>query len=324
MDALESKEMTDVPFLTLFMFCLLIYFLRTGVSAMCDSEETMENPIRTVHTTAYVDSHFHGDIVQYSVPMDFTKYEKGGAGISWSYVHEPASWDAYPSYFASLEDLACSTSKEKFPLYYLVGVHPRSLPPEPPLPESPPPEIADEEPGSSFWSGLMRHVRKPLCLGLGELGLETGSEREVSILRKQLVWAASSLPGDKKIGIHTPRKNKARMTAMILDLLNEMPALHPRVVIDHVNAENVDMVRNAGLMMGMTIQEGKMTAEMLVQLLEKYPDLENRIMLNSDSALSLAPEYQKFVTRDVPGISRKLHTKLVRDTACAFWGIGVY
>jgi len=61
---------------------------------------------------------------------------------------------------------------------------------------------------------------------------------------------------------------------------------------------------------------------MLLGILEKYPDLEDRIMINSDSALEIASDYQRFVVQDDAWeISCELHTKLVRDTACAFWGL---
>ncbi|MDD2218904.1 MAG: hypothetical protein PHO79_06725 [Desulfoplanes sp.] len=273
----------------------------------------MEYPVEREKKVGFVDSHFHADILHHVAPKDFGFYERAGAGISWSYVHEPDAWDVYPSYFDALGALAQSTTRKDFPLYYLVGVHPRSLPPK----NSP------RGGAKSFlWSSLATHVTNPLCRGLGELGLETGSPREVSILKEQLVWAASFLPLDKRIGIHTPRADKARITAVILDLLKEVPALQPRIVIDHVCGENLEMVMDSGMMMGMTMQEGKMTVTMLLGILEKYPDLEDRIMINSDSALEIASDYQRFVAQDDAWeISCELHTKLVRDTACAFWGL---
>jgi predicted metal-dependent TIM-barrel fold hydrolase len=259
-----------------------------------------------------VDSHLHADILQHVSPEDFFLYEQGGAGISWSYVHEPKTWGEYPAYFDSLEALARSTTEQRFPLFYLVGVHPRSMPPEHTVPGLDP----------FFWSSLARHVTEPFCLGLGELGLETGSPRETAILKEQLIWAASFLPLDKRVGIHTPRTDKARMTAVILDLLEEVPALRPRIVIDHVCNENVQMVMDSGLMMGMTMQEGKMTAKKLTEILGKFPALEDRIMINSDSAMKTASEYRRFADGgDQLEISGDLHTKLVRDNACAFWGI---
>jgi hypothetical protein len=259
-----------------------------------------------------VDSHFHADILHHVCPRDFAAYAKAGAGISWSYVHEPQGWERFPRYFDSLETLCRHAGLGDCTLYYLVGVHPRSLPP-----------TSDGRMNDAFWSSLEAHVTRASCLGLGELGLETGSQEEVAVLRQQLRWACSKLPPDKRIGIHTPRRNKAEMTRLILDMVAEMPLLHERMVIDHVNEENLSMVMETGLMMGMTMQQGKMTPEKLADLLERYPQLENRVMLNSDSALQTDPLYWKTVKHGLPGISRRVHTKLIRDNACSFWGICV-
>ena len=272
----------------------------------------MEYPAERRKKIRFVDPHMHADILHHVSPEDFLLYEHNGAAISWSYVHEPKTWEEYPAYFDFLRELSCSISQKNFPLYYLVGVHPRSLPLE----------NTAAVAGPLFWSGIAAHVTVPSCLGLGELGLETGSQREVSMLKEQLVWAASFLPLDKRIGIHTPRAQKARMTAVILDLLDQVPALHPRIVIDHVCEENLEMVRDSGLMMGMTMQEGKMTLGILTAMLEKHPELEDRIMVNSDSALKLSPEYRNFVTQGENGISDTVYAKLIRGNACRFWGIG--
>ncbi|WP_176724136.1 TatD family hydrolase [Desulfoplanes formicivorans] len=258
-----------------------------------------------------VDAHLHADILHHVCPKDFAAYAGTGAGISWSFVYEPDGWESFPPYFDSLEKLCSNPGIKGFCLYYLVGVHPRSLP-------SPTRGWMD----NAFWSSLESHVLGPSCLGLGELGLETGSDGEVAVLKEQLSWASSLLPQDKRIGIHTPRKDKARMTRQILKLVAEVPTLQPRIVIDHVNEENLEMVMETGLMMGMTMQQGKMTPEKLADILDRYPQLAHRIMLNSDAALKTDPLYQTAMSF-LPGISADIHARLIRENACSFWGIAV-
>ncbi|MGX9366859.1 hypothetical protein ACTVJH_12585 [Desulfoplanes sp. PS50] len=259
-----------------------------------------------------VDSHLHADILHHVCPEDFAAYAGAGAGISWSYVHQPEGWESFPPYFNSLEALCRNPDITGFCLYYLVGVHPRSLP-----------APSRGWMGDTFWQSLGSHVARPFCLGLGELGLETGSDREIAALREQLSWASSLLPPDKRIGIHTPRKNKGRMTRLILELVAEVPLLHSRILIDHVDEENLFMVMETGLMMGMTMQEGKMTPQKLVNILDHHPQLVHRIMLNSDSALKTDPLYRKTVSRPLPGMGADVHTQLIQKNACAFWGISL-
>jgi hypothetical protein len=90
----------------------------------------MEYPVEREKKVGFVDSHFHADILHHVAPKDFGFYERAGAGISWSYVHEPDAWDVYPSYFDALGALAQSTTRKDFPLYYLVGGAPPITAPE--------------------------------------------------------------------------------------------------------------------------------------------------------------------------------------------------
>ena len=56
------------------------------------------------------------------------------------------------------------------------------------------------------------------------------------------------------------------------------------MIIDHINAENIDLVLETDFNMGFTIQEGKLTPkefyELFISKLESYSD---RVLLNSDS-----------------------------------------
>ena len=128
------------------------------------------------------------------------------------------------------------------------------------------------------------------AVALGEVGLETGSEREREVLAAQLRLAkAAGVPAI----VHTPRRNKAEALAAVIRLV-EVEGLDPsRVVLDHLSPDLVAEADRVGAWSGLTVQPGKLTPESLSQLLfERGPD---RLIVNSD--LSHAPSDPLTVAR---------------------------
>lgn len=234
-----------------------------------------------------LDSHCHADMLSRFV-SDFAKTyrEKKLGGITWSYNEQIVSFRKYPAYWDDLFSLCRRFTEEEVPFYYLVGIHPRSIPEDMENLNKLPPEIIDS---------LAKHVENPLCLGLGELGIDSNTLIEEKIFRWQLEWAEDHLPKTKRIGIHTPRNNKERVTERLLRLLEDYEPLHPFIIIDHVTPATYDMVYGEGYVAGVTLQKGKSSPDDLYKIVEQYPQRIKAILINSDGAKELSQPYLEWL-----------------------------
>lgn len=258
-----------------------------------------------------LDSHCHADHLQKNT-VDFPDiYLRDQiAAISWSYLQEVNSYLEYSVAWYNQEKTCATLSGFAVPFFYLVGIHPRS--------------IAQDFPSFNYLPkdvlrALQRHAGNPNCLGLGELGLESGDEKEKQILYLQLQWARDNLPANKRIGIHTPRRDKAQITRLILEILEDFPSLQDCVVIDHVQSENLQMLLPAKYNLGMTLQEGKVSISELKSLINNNPGLDKRVMLNSDSLHSLSRPYLQ-MTAD-RGILTSVREDLLLNNALNFYDL---
>ncbi len=261
-----------------------------------------------------LDAHCHIDILMKHVPDFLTIYRQMElGGITWSYNEEIGSYLAYPSYWDSLDKLCKELTKEGVPFFYLVGIHPRSIPHDLAKERELPQVIKDS---------LKKHLENPKCLGLGEIGMDTDSAEEEKIFRWQLEWAEEFLPKSKRLGIHTPRNNKERMTEKLLKLLEYYEPLHPFIIIDHVTIKTFDYVHGAGYVTGITLQEGKSSVEELLTLLETRKDRASSIILNSDSAKKLSVPYMEWL-RKQGIVEEDLYRGLTFQNAVEFFNINL-
>jgi uncharacterized protein len=76
------------------------------------------------------------------------------------------------------------------PCYFLTGIHPRN--------------ILDQIKVHDVENMLAPFLENPYCLGLGEIGLETGHSKEKAIFAEQLALASKLKRQGIRIGIHTP------------------------------------------------------------------------------------------------------------------------
>ncbi len=141
-----------------------------------------------------------------------------------------------------------------------VGVHPRC--------------ICDE------WKKAVEWIEENGKI-IGEIGLEIASDEEIKVLLEQLKLAKElELP----CIVHTPRKNKKKITDKILDTLKKSGIDSELVVVDHVNLEIVEKVLNEGYWAGLTVQPGKLNVEDVLLIVEKFGF--DRFVLNSDTGFN--------------------------------------
>ncbi len=259
-----------------------------------------------------IDAHFHADILTLQQPEFINTYRTLGiGGLAWSYAHKISSWRDYPAYWQNLAGSCGELSSSGVPCAYLIGIHPRCIPDDLSLETSLPQELEQE---------ILWHLNQPNCRGVGELGLETGEERETKILYHQLDIAMHSLPEDKKIGIHTPRQNKPEVTRRILDVLCSYPALQNSFLVDHLDSRVLPLILEQGYMLGMTLQPGKSDLDELRSVLKREPQAEDRLIVNSDGAQQLSEPFVQAIREGLPRAGR-IWQKVFYANAREFWGI---
>lgn len=154
------------------------------------------------------------------------------------------------------EKLRCSMVEiEMFPA---VGIHPRCIPPD--------------------YETVLEHLEANDWVAFGEIGLETGSEIEQDVLRKQLKIAMTK---DIPCVIHTPGGNKRKITEKTLEILKELEFPNELAVIDHTSFENLDLISKSGFWVGLTVQRGKLNSGEAVKIVREIG--EDRCIVNSDA-----------------------------------------
>ena len=167
---------------------------------------------------------------------------------------------------------------------------------------------------------ILPYLDDPLCLGIGEIGLETGSLREVEILLAHLELADELADRGKVFGIHTPRGNKAKVTSQTLDLLKSYFDYKERIVIDHCTPRIIGEVLSAGFWAGVTLSPVKASAEDVIEMVCRYENSLSRIMLNTDSGTQFFDSLYTFIRG--ANLDMEIKEKITRSNAQRFYSIG--
>ncbi len=179
-----------------------------------------------------------------------------------------------------------------------LGIHPRNIPLS----------------GSEGLAGVMEEWLIKADF-VGEVGLETCSDEEVRVLSEMLRLAKKL---DKVVIVHTPRKGKELVVKKLPKYLELSGIQLERVVVDHVSREVVGELLKYGVLVGLTVQLGKLNVEDVVDLVLNYPELVDRGLINSDCGrdpsdpLAVKKAYEALLSSN---ISKTDAMKLVNDNA---------
>jgi len=256
-----------------------------------------------------VDTHIHLDILFRHHPerIEWMK-ENRYVPISWSYGGRAASVRDLADYFKRHASLIHHLNSKGLRGYYLAGIHPRCI-----TPDLRPHHIPDL---------LLPHLDDPFCLGIGEIGLETGAAVEADILSAQLALHPDVADADRKFGIHTPRGNKEGVTDQSLSLLNGIPGIESLAVIDHCNRTTLPSVLSKGFHAGMTLSPAKVSYEEMELVIERHSLDLDRIMCNTDSGRDLFSHLYDFASSSHFGQEER--RMLSSHAAAAFFGIPLH
>jgi len=252
----------------------------------------------------FVDSHCHLDMVNVFDPQGITWVrDMVCLPISWSFSGEITAADDLKTYFRKQQDVISQLNHNGLRCYYLSGIHPRDIP---------------VDLGAEMVRELLTpNLDDPLCLGIGETGLETGSEQEKEILAAQLDMAGEVAGRGKIFGIHTPRQDKARITGELLEMLRDYPAYRENIVVDHCTEETIASVLQMGLWAGITMNPEKIRTDNLVRIIQAHKKDMGRIMLNTDSSTSFYRDLSILSREET--IEERDRTALLRDNALRFY-----
>jgi predicted metal-dependent TIM-barrel fold hydrolase len=255
----------------------------------------------------FIDSHVHLDHIYSDNPKRISWLGKAGCTpISWSFCKPVASVADIKRCLANHSDVINELSGTRFPCYYLAGIHPRNI-------------SSDLKP-NQIQELILPYLDDPICLGIGEIGLETGSPREVEILLAHLELADEVAGRGKIFGIHTPRENKTMVAQQTLDLLKPYAAYKERMVIDHCTPEIIGEILSSGFWAGVTLSPVKASAEEVKDIVSRYKNYLSRIMLNTDSGSQFYENLYTFIQSD--DLDREINEKITRSNAERFFRIG--
>lgn len=259
------------------------------------------------HTTpVFVDSHLHLDLVLSDQPHRIGWLRQVGClPVSWAFgrgVHCTADLEAY---LTAQRQVMQRIRETGLCCYYLAGIHPRNLPLD----------LAPENVART----LTPFLKDPFCVGVGEIGLETGDEREKEILASQMELARDPAHSKMVFGVHTPRGRKELLTEKTLALLEAYSQYKDRLVVDHCTVQTAGWVLERGLFAGMTVSPVKSTGRDVLRVIENHPGSVHRLMVNTDSGDEFYEDlYHLHRSEQLP---QALKARLVRDNALGFFGI---
>ncbi|MGZ7068023.1 MAG: TatD family hydrolase [Methanobacterium sp.] len=250
-----------------------------------------------------IDSHIHADTRPYE---DFEIMNIAGIEKSVTCAHDPLKMSTSDVVFDHWDRILNNdinrAAKNGLKLYAALGIHPRSI-------------------SSDFERALEKlpsFLENENVVAVGEIGLESASQLEKEIFKKQLELADNL---KMKVVVHTPRQNKKKITKITASIIEEN--INPElVIIDHVDNDIIDDVIEIGTMLGITVQPLKMTPKEAVSLLSDYGF--ERFTIDSD--MSSSPSDPLSVPKTVhemrlAGFEEKDIDKVSNGNAALFFGI---
>jgi uncharacterized protein len=256
-----------------------------------------------------IDSHVHLDNIRSAHPDRIEWFKtRGIVPISWSFADRIDSKTDLKIYLENKQKTIHACAENGLTCFFLAGIHPRNIPP-------------DLNP-DKISKMLLPFLEDPLCLGIGEIGLETADSREKDVLTAQLDMARAVTDRKKILGIHTPRNNKTRVTEEILSVLADYSAFCTHIVIDHCQVQTIAGVLSSGFWAGITLSPVKASEKDLKQIVGNHPDHLERLLVNTDSGTDFYEDLFRF--SQSAEFSKNIKDKLLRENPRRFYNLPVH
>ncbi len=206
-----------------------------------------------------VDSHVHVSLLPFEgwENMALAGVKKViGCSLFFGAKHAETLFD----HFHQMLTLSMSiAAKNGIKLYITIGIHPMGIPDD--------------------WfrviDALPDYLKMSGVVGLGEIGLHEGNQREQEVLHEQLKIAKEY---GAAVILHTPPENRIEITNKTIEIAAKVGIEPRKVIIDHANLDIIDLIGGFGAVPGLTIRQDGLTPQMLLNHLERF----QRGVLNSD------------------------------------------
>lgn len=250
-----------------------------------------------------IDAHIHADTRPYE---DFEIMAIAGVEKAVTCAHDPmrmSSSDVVLDHIHRImENDTNRAAKNGLELYSAIGIHPRSI-------SKDYHKVLDKLPE------LLDNIK---VVAIGEIGLESGTELEIEVFKKQLQLAQDL---GRKVIVHTPRTHKKEITTKTASLIEDNIETS-LVQLDHVDGSIIDRVINFEGILGITVQPQKMTPEEAVNMMEEYG--YDKFVLDSD--ISSSPSDPLSVPKTIhklklEGVDEKNIKKVSYSNTADFYGI---
>lgn len=241
-----------------------------------------------------IDSHIHADARPYE---DFEKMAIAGIETAITCAYDPlpmSSADVILDHWHRIINKDIKRAEENgLSLYAAIGIHPRGI-------------SRDFEVAMGKMPDLLSDDR---VVAIGEIGLETVSQDQKELFKRQLLLAESL---DMPVIVHTPRTNKKEVSGVTFRIIEEN--INPdMVVVDHVDNSIIEDVIELGTKIGVTVQPLKMTPKEAVLLIEEYGTED--VFLDSD--ISSSPSDPLSVPKTVHKMKLAgFEEKSIEDVSC--------
>lgn len=212
-----------------------------------------------------IDPHMH------MVSRSTSDYERARLSGIECYI-EPAFWsgtdkqhaESFFDYFEQIIDFETERAQRAAGVDHYVTI---ALEPK----EANYPEMADR-----VMDRIPEYLDRDNVVGVGEIGLDQGTEAEERAFRRQLRMAEErKLP----VIVHTPHTNKPEGTKRLVELIQEEDVTEERIIIDHNTENTIDISLQTDCWVGFTLYPGKVDAETTIDLLAEYGT--EKMLLNS-------------------------------------------
>lgn len=228
------------------------------------------------------------------------------AVISWAFGGDISCTSDLEQYFRARLIVFEELRGRGLTCYHLCGIHPRKIPPD----------LGPEDVGGM----LAPFMDDPYCLGIGEIGLETGTSREQEILCAQLEYGLSLERPDIRFGIHTPRHRKEAVVGQLFRVLAPYEtSLAPVAVIDHCTSETIEDVLSRGYHAGISLSATKSSESDLLRIMARFSGESHRIMCNTDSSRDFYEDL--ILSSRGGGLAPKVSENIFFSTALRFFKI---
>ncbi len=129
---------------------------------------------------------------------------------------------------------------------------------------------------------MPEYLKEDRVVCIGEIGLDTGNDHELYLLRTQLAMAKDA---NMPIIVHSPTPREPQtpeVTTQIIEVLKQEGFPLEKAVLDHSGKSTIPERLKSGCVTGLSICYDKLTAEEAAEVVEQNPADRDSIILGSE------------------------------------------